>query len=89
MLKLNYFLADIFILSAEKQPIKLSWRKIEWLHEEQSGAIDQPQPVSPGRTDHPVRIWVEIRISNGLHLFQKNLSYPDLVRMVEKLEGLC
>ena len=33
MLKLNYFLADIFILSAEKQPIKLSWRKIEWLHE--------------------------------------------------------
>jgi len=47
------------------------------------------QPVSPGRTDHPVRIWVEIRISNGLHLSQKNLSYPDLVRMVEKLEGLC
>ena len=33
MLKLNYFLADIFILSAEKQPIKLSWRKIEWLLE--------------------------------------------------------
>ena len=57
-------------------------------HEEQSSAIDQPQPVSPGRTDHPVRIWVEIRISNGLHLSQKNLSYQDLVRMVEKLEGL-
>lgn len=33
MLKLNYFLADIFILSAEKQPIKLSWRKIEWLRD--------------------------------------------------------
>ena len=32
MLKQNYFLADIFILSAEKQPIKLSWRKIECLH---------------------------------------------------------
>ena len=58
-------------------------------HEEQSSAIDQPQPVSPGRNDHPVRIWVEIRISNGLHLSQKNLSYQDLVRMVEKLEGLC
>ena len=39
MLKLNYFLADIFILSAEKQPIKLSWRKIEWL------------PASYGMTD--------------------------------------
>ena len=32
MLKQKYFLADIFILSAEKQPIKSSWRKIEWLH---------------------------------------------------------
>ena len=58
-------------------------------HEEKSSAIDQSQPVSPGRNDHPVRIWVGIRISNGLHLSQKNLSYPDLVRMVEKLEGLC
>lgn len=34
MLKQKYFLADIFILSAEKQPIKLSWRKIECLPEE-------------------------------------------------------
>ena len=45
-------------------------------HEEQSSAIDQPQPVSPGRTDHPVRIWVEIRISNGLHLSQKKFKLP-------------
>lgn len=98
MLKQKYFLTGIFILSAERQPIKLAWRKIVWLqvdgvpvigHEEKSSAIDQSQPVSPGRNDHPVRIWVEIRISNGLHLSQKNLSYPDLVRMVEKLEGLC
>ena len=58
-------------------------------HEEKSRASDQPQPVSPGRDDHPVRIWVGIRISNGLHLSQKNLSYQDLVRMVEQLEGLC
>ena len=39
--------------------------------------------------DKSVRIWVDIRISNGLHLSQKNLSYQDLVRMIEKLEGLC
>ena len=47
-------------------------------HEEQSSAIDQPQPVSPGRNDHPVRIWVEIRISNGLHLgiFKKKRFEP-------------
>jgi len=32
MLKQKYFLTNFFILSAEKQPIKSSWRKIEWLH---------------------------------------------------------
>ena len=58
-------------------------------HEEKSRTGDQPQPVSQSRNDHPVRLWVDIRISNGLHLSQKNLSYQDLVRMVEKLEGLC
>lgn len=44
--------------------------------------------VHPGNvfvgTDNPIRIWIELRISNGLHLSQKNLSYWDLVRMVEK-----
>ncbi|MFS2370473.1 hypothetical protein DW940_11160 [Bacteroides uniformis] len=58
-------------------------------HEEKSRTSDQPQPVSQSRNDHPVRIWVDIRISNGLHLSRKNLSYQDLARMVEKLEGLC
>lgn len=37
----------------------------------------------------PTRIWLELRMSNGLHISQKNLSYPDLLRMIEKLEGLC
>ena len=45
-------------------------------------------PVA-GNEKNPVRIWIEVRISNGLHLSQKNLSYQDLVRMIEKLEGLC
>ena len=36
MLKQKYFLTDFFILSAEKQPIKSSWRKIEWLPSIQS-----------------------------------------------------
>ena len=31
MLKQKYFLTNFFILSAEKQPIKSSWRNIEWL----------------------------------------------------------
>jgi len=38
MLKQKYFLTDFFILSAEKQPIKLSWRNIEWLRS--TGLLD-------------------------------------------------
>lgn len=36
-----------------------------------------------------VRILVDIRVSNGLHVHQKNLSYGGLRQLVEKLEGLC
>ena len=39
MLKQKYFLTDFFILSAEKQPIKLSWRNIEWLQSFQNLGI--------------------------------------------------
>lgn len=36
-----------------------------------------------------LRILVDIRMSNGAHISQKNLSYEDLKSLVEKLEGLC
>ena len=36
-----------------------------------------------------VRILLDLRASNGLHLRQGNLSYVDLKRLVEKLEVLC
>ena len=45
MLKQKYFLADIFILSAEKQPIKLSWRKIEWLPSAECNKIQQKADI--------------------------------------------
>ncbi|ADY34955.1 hypothetical protein Bacsa_0353 [Phocaeicola salanitronis DSM 18170] len=61
----------------------------EIAHEEKTKTGDRPKPLSKGCNDNPVRIWIDIRISNGLHLSQKNLSYQDLVRMIEKLEGLC
>ena len=57
---------------------------------------DEPYPVpvvKPPETsaaaNSPIRIWIDIRMSNGLHLSRKNLSYRELVRMVENLEGLC
>ena len=61
----------------------------EITHEEKTKIGDRPKPVSRSSNDNPARIWIDIRISNGLHLSQKNLSYQDLVRMIEKLEGLC
>ena len=61
----------------------------EIAREEKTKTGEQPKPVSRSGNDNPVRIWIDIRISNGLHLSQKNLSYQDLVRMIEKLEGLC
>lgn len=36
-----------------------------------------------------VRIWLELHFSNGLYLSRKNLSYQQLLLMVEKMEGLC
>ena len=61
----------------------------EIAHEGKNKTGDRPKPVSRSSNDNPVRIWIDIRISNGLHLSQKNLSYQDLVLMIEKLEDLC
>ena len=46
-------------------------------------------PASVPASSSPVRILVEIRMSNGLHISQKNLTYHELIKLVEKLEGLC
>ena len=46
-----------------------------------------PRPQPPSIT--PVRILVEIRMSNGLHINQKDKYHQELVKLVEKLEGLC
>lgn len=48
--------------------------------------------IVPQHTKEPspkVRILVDLRVSNGLRLRQGNLSYGQLRRLVEKLEGLC
>lgn len=37
----------------------------------------------------PVKIMIDIRMSNGMHIQQRNLNYQSLKRLVEKLEVLC
>ena len=61
--------------------------KVDGLPSDASPAPQSSDPECP--VDTSVRKWVETRMSNGLRLSQKNLSYRDLVRVVEKLEGLC
>lgn len=46
-----------------------------------------PQEVKEASPE--VRILVDLHISNGQRLRQGNLSYGQLKRLVEKLEGLC
>ena len=45
--------------------------------------------VEPALSSRAVRIMIDIRISNGMHIRQRNLSYERLKSLVEKLEGLC
>ena len=55
----------------------------------------EQQPINPPEEEEvpkeksSVRILVELRMTNGLHISQKNLSYQELKRLIEKLEGLC
>ncbi len=44
------------------------------------------QPVD-GKRD--LRILIDLRISNGMHIRQGNLNYEGLRRLVENLEVLC
>ena len=58
--------------------------------EEKENSTTAPsRPLQESSSSTQVRILVEMRMSNGLHISQKNLSYLDLVKLVEKLEGLC
>lgn len=45
--------------------------------------------VETALSSRPLRIMIDLRISNGMHIQQRNLSYPGLKNLVEKLEGLC
>lgn len=37
----------------------------------------------------PVRMMIDIRMTNGIRIQQRNLTYQNLKSLVEKLEGLC
>ena len=59
------------------------------LAQEESRKEEHHQEPQKAGSASPVRILVELRMTNGLHISQKNLSYQELRTLIEKLEGLC
>ena len=45
--------------------------------------------TNPDVSCRPLRIMIDIRMTNGMHIQQRNLTYQGLRVQVEKLEGLC
>ncbi len=54
-----------------------------------SHAVHRYRKPGKGPGTLPVRISVELTLSNGLHILQKDLDYPGLYRLIQKLEVLC
>lgn len=54
-----------------------------------SVATEVAQAVPAPAATSSLRIMLDLRMSNGMHFQHRNLSYPDLKRLVEKLEVLC
>ena len=69
-------------------------RVVEVTVDGRPSAVEEEEPTeavsaSKKTAVKDVRILLDLRMSNGLHLRQGNLSHGDLKRLVEKLEGLC
>jgi len=52
-------------------------------------ATEESRSESASKEPGLTRIMADIRMSNGLHIFQKNLSYRKFLALVENLEALC
>lgn len=80
------------------EPVSIEGRPEDNEKPEPEWTDDNPKPGSVAYLDqHPeevrkkqsVRIMVDIRMSTGMQIRQKNLSYRMLMDLVEKLEELC
>ena len=62
---------------------------VDGLPSADSSPSSRSPEVTPPKAQGTLRIMVDIAMSNGLRLSQKNLSYQDLRSLIEKLEVLC
>mgnify|MGYP000567039391 CR=1 FL=1 len=79
MLKQKYFLTGIFILSAERQPIKLAWRKIVWLQKKKTFPETKAWQIFDGKVRnlklHLQLLDASLKISQTICGNNKNKSY--------------
>ena len=66
-------------------PVKIEGKPEEAEQTKTKTETDKKKDVA----ELPLRIMVSIRMSNGLKIEKKNLSYQELKTFVEKLEVLC
>ena len=70
---------------------KIAEVKVQGAPREESAEIEKdgsPQAAKEA-SDRPLRIMIDIRMSNGLQIRRRNLDYPELKRLIDNLEVLC
>ena len=81
--KVPYNIFSKWYKDTRKQVVEVQVDGIPSVIETSSLQEQEASPVSPKDS---VRILIDLRISNGLYIHQKNLSYQSLRSLIEKLE---
>ncbi|MBM6736051.1 hypothetical protein H7U35_12600 [Mediterranea massiliensis] len=68
-------------------PVQVEGQPVE---QEPEKDLSASAPLMGGAlSSPPLRFMIDIRITGGMRIQQRNLSYKGLKDLVEKLEGLC
>ena len=87
--KVPYNIFSKWYKDTRKKVVEVQVDGIPRVRETSSPKASEPSPVSPQDSKDSVRILIDLRMSNGLHVHQQNLSYQSLRALIEKLEVLC
>ena len=87
--KVPYNIFSKWYKDTRKKVVEVQVDGIPPVMETSSPNASAPSLVSPQDSTGSVRILIDLRMSNGLHIHQKNLSYQSLRGLIEKLEVLC
>lgn len=87
--KVPYNLFERWYKDARKKIIPVQVSDITSAEEVLMDGVAEKYPAAPVVSCTKLHIFVDIRMSNGIHIRQKNLNYEGLKNFVEKLEVLC